>query len=274
MLKNIETVNDEVDYGAALGVEIPTSSEESVSQEPSTEENNGGEKSEVAEQTQVEEQKEEIPNEVWKKARLKAEREAEEKFRNSMADDEYLGATNPYTQKIIRTKQDQQEYLDMHAKEILKNNGLNEQMLQDLINNNPVIKEASELKSQMQMERGQAQIQSEIKKISELNPDIKTFEDIINLPNREKIDDLVINHGYALSDAYKLANFDELVSQKATVAKQQAINMAKGKSHLVPTDGTPSEDVVIPKETLDYYKAFMPELSYKEIKEHYAKSKK
>ena len=69
-------------------------------------------------------------------------------------------------------------------------------------------------------------------------------------------------------------NFDELINQKANVAKQQAINMAKGKSHLIPTDGTPSEDVVIPKETMEYYKAFMPELTLKEIKEHYTKNKK
>ena len=125
---DVESYND-VDFGVAFA-DDSESSVESETQEPSTE-TQGEENVEIANQ-QTEEV--EIPNEVWKKARLKAEREADakikkmqEQFNNSFADDEYLGKINPYTNKAIRTKQDQQEYLETYSKDTLKQNGLDEQ---------------------------------------------------------------------------------------------------------------------------------------------------
>lgn len=272
---DVESYND-VDFGVAFA-DDSESSVESETQEPSTE-TQGEENVELANQ-QTEEV--EIPNEVWKKARLKAEREADakikkmqEQFNNSFADDEYLGKINPYTNKAIRTKQDQQEYLETYSKDTLKQNGLDENIIQQMIDNNPVIQEAKALKAQMQQERGQSQLQKELEKVSELNPEVKTIEDFAKLSNFEEMDNLIRNRGFSLSEAYIQANYKELVGKQTAIAKQQAINAVKGKSHLTSTEGTAGEEIVVPKDTIEMYKALNPEMSLSEIKEDYAKRQK
>lgn len=272
---DVESYND-VDFGVAFA-DDSESSVESETQGPSTEEQ-GEENVEVANQ-QTEEV--EIPNEVWKKARLKAEREADakikkmqEQFNNSFADDEYLGKINPYTNKAIRTKQDQQEYLETYSRDTLKQNGLDENIIQQMIDNNPVIQEAKALKEQIQQERGQSQLQKELEKVSELNPEVKTIEDFAKLSNFEEMDNLIRNRGFSLSEAYIQANYKELVGKQTAIAKQQAINAVKGKSHLTSTEGTAGEEIVVPKDTIEMYKALNPEMSLSEIKEDYAKRQK
>lgn len=222
-----------------------------------------------------------IPNEVWKKARTKAEKEAQIKienakkeFMNTLADDDYIGKIDPYSGKIVKTKEDQQKYLESLANDSLKNAGLPEDTLKKLIESNPIIKQAELVTKQAQRERGQIQLNEQIKEISKLDPEIKTLEDIMKLPNRDKIDELVINNGYSLVDAYKVVNFDKLIENKATVVKQQTINSVKGKSHLTPAAGTGGDDVQVPRDVYQMYKDLNPNVTDEEIRKHYAKNRK
>lgn len=269
---------DDVDFGAAFASDSEGSGE-SEPQETSVE--TTGENVEKVEVADQQTEAEEIPNEVWKKARLKAEREyndklksMEEKFNNNFASDDYIGKVDPYTNKVIRTKADEQAYLDAFSRDTLKANGLDENMIQNMIDNNPVIQEAKMLKQQIQQERGQAQLQKEIEMIAELNPNIKTLEDFRKLPNIEELDNMIINRGMSLSEAYKLANFKELTERQSAVAKQQAINLAKGKSHLTSTEGNAGEEITVPKDVLELYKALNPEMSTADIRADYAKRHK
>ena len=143
-----------------------------------------------------------------------------------------------------------------------------------MIDNNPVIQEAKALKEQIQQERGQSQLQKELEKVSELNPEVKTIEDFAKLSNFEEMDNLIRNRGFSLSEAYIQANYKELVGKQTAIAKQQAINAVKGKSHLTSTEGTAGEEIVVPKDTIEMYKALNPEMSLSEIKEDYAKRQK
>ena len=269
---------DDVDFGAAFASDSEGSGE-SEPQETSVE--TTGENVEKVEVADQQTETEEIPNEVWKKARLKAEREyndklknMEEKFNNSFASDEYIGKVDPYTNKVIRTKADEQAYLDAFSRDTLKANGLDENIIQNMIDNNPVIQEAKMLKQQMQQERGQAQLQKEIEMISELNPNIKSLDDFRQLPNIDELNNLIINRGMSLSEAYKLANFKELTERQSAVAKQQAINLAKGKSHLTSTEGNSGEEITVPKDVLELYKALNPEMTTAQIRADYAKRHK
>lgn len=270
---------DDVDFGAAFATDDSEGSGESEPQETSVE--TTGENVEKVEVAAQQTETEEIPNEVWKKARLKAEREyndklknMEEKFNNNFASDEYIGKVDPYTNKVIRTKADEQAYLDAFSRDTLKANGLDENMIQNMIDNNPVIKEAKMLKQQIQQERGQAQLQKEIEMITELNPNIKSLDDFRQLPNIDELNNLIINRGMSLSEAYKLANFKELTERQSAVAKQQAINLAKGKSHLTSTEGNAGEEIIVPKDVLELYKALNPEMSAADIRADYAKRHK
>lgn len=51
---------------------------------------------------------------------------------------------------------------------------------------------------------------------------VKTFDDIAKLPNIDKIYDYV-NRGLTLNEAYKLANYGDVVSKTAQTAQQEAI---------------------------------------------------
>ena len=143
-----------------------------------------------------------------------------------------------------------------------------------MIDNNPVIQEARALKEQMQQERGKTQLQSQIELISELNPDIKSLEDFTKLPNIDEINNKIFNQNMSMLDAYITTNYKELLGKQNAKAKQQAINLAKGKSHLTSTEGASGDDIVVPKDTIEMYRALNPEMSLSEIKEDYAKRQK
>ena len=74
----------------------------------------------------------------------------------------------------------------------------------------------------------------------------------------------------SLVDSYKILNYG-----KATAAiQQQAINQAKGKSHLNPVNGvaTPNEGAEIPQSELAYWKEAFPDKNPAELKKLYNKT--
>jgi hypothetical protein len=75
-----------------------------------------------------------------------------------------------------------------------------------------------------QMER-EANITAAVSNFAEEFPDlgIKTFDDIANLPNIDKVYEYVNDKGLSLNDAYKLANYGDVIGRTATQAQQEAI---------------------------------------------------
>jgi hypothetical protein len=75
-----------------------------------------------------------------------------------------------------------------------------------------------------QMEK-EANINAAVSKFNEEFPElgIKTFDDIAKLPKVDKIYEYVSNYGLSLNDAYKLANYGDVVSKTAQTAQQEAI---------------------------------------------------
>jgi hypothetical protein len=75
-----------------------------------------------------------------------------------------------------------------------------------------------------QMER-EANVSTAVSKFSEEFPElgIKSFDDIAKLPNIDKMYEYVNSKGLSLNDAYKLANYGDVVTKTAQTAQQEAI---------------------------------------------------
>ena len=126
------------------------------------------------------------------------------------------------------------------------------------------------------LREGERELNEQIRQLSEIDPSIKTFDDICRMENFKSFDSLVRNNGLNFVDAYRLANFEKLSQKDAAATKQAAINAAKGKSHMVPTAGLTVNDGLeeIPASELPKWKAFFPEASAKELKEKYNRARK
>jgi hypothetical protein len=75
-----------------------------------------------------------------------------------------------------------------------------------------------------QMEK-EANITAAVSNFNEEFPDlgVKTFDDIAKLPNIDKMYEYVNSKGLSLNDAYKLANYGDVIGKTATQAQQEAI---------------------------------------------------
>ena len=191
----------------------------------------------------------------------------------------FAGYTNPITGKPVKTSQDYLEALDaqqrLETNRKLEESGISPEIIENAINNNPVVKQAQEILQRNQMEQAERSLQNDIAEITKLDASIKSVDDLGKQPYAQDLVRLV-NSGLGLLDAYKLANFDALVSRKSEASKQAAINQAKGKSHLSTTDGVSTSDELmdIPEKDIAKWRAFFPDASLKELKEKYNRTRK
>lgn len=217
-----------------------------------------------------------------------ARRQAEEQLREYQHQKELLdaefakrfeGYTNPITGQPVKTSKDYLEALDaqqrLETNRRLEENGINPAIIENAINNNPVVMQAQEILRMNQIEQAKISMQNDITEISKLDASIKTIDDLGNKPYAQ---DLIsyVNSGLSLIDAFKLANFESLINQKSEASKQAAINQAKGKAHLSATDSISNSDELldIPENEISKWKAFFPDASMKELKEKYNRTKK
>lgn len=241
---------------------------------------------ETAEQAEETERNKE-KDRIFAEARRIAEKKAKEDFEKQQAavDADYArkwkNYTNPETGKPILSAKDYFEAVEAEerakskeAMEIVKKKleeiGEDPNILDRMREEDPYVKQAKELVEQVEKEKASQELQANIKEIAKIDSSIKTLEDVAGLENFEYIVKLV-EKGNSLVEAYKLANFDKLVSKKQSAAEQAAINQAKSKSHLQKTGGVADTSTLvdIPEDELKELKGFFPELSATQLKQKY-----
>lgn len=240
-----------------------------------------------ADQTEQNDQNEELErnkekDRIYADARRVAEKKAKEEIEKQQArlDAEYAekfkGITNPETGKPILSAKDYIEAVEadkrVRAKAEMEKAGLDPNILEQLIAENPAVKQAQEYMARAQQEKAEQELQADIKEISKIDATIKSKEDLVKLDNFDEIVKLV-EKGNTLVEAYKLANFDKLVSKKQSAAEQAAINQAKSKSHLQKTGGVADTSTLvdIPEKDISEWKKAYPNLSASQLKEKYNK---
>ena len=113
----------------------------------------------------------------------------------------------------------------------------------------------------------EALIQSQLRQISELDPEVKSLEDLTHTERYGQLYALV-RRGYTLLDAYKLANFDRLTRRAELAAAQRYRNALDGVRHLTATQ-TRGAGCPVPADVAAQYRALNPGISDGEIARHY-----
>lgn len=216
-------------------------------------------------------------NAAYANMRRKAEAQAQARFDSEIAQ-LCEGYVHPITQKPITSLAEYKDALyqqeRLAAEEQLKESGLDASAIDNLIANNPVIKQAQAVIAQSQQVEAERRLQSDFEIVKTLDPSIKTMNDI---PNLNYIANVLQSNPYmSLVDAYKLVNFDTLMNNAKAGAKQGAINQIKGKSHLTGVDSlsNESDEIEIPQAELRSLKEAFPSKTDAELKKLYNKTLK
>ena len=215
-------------------------------------------------------------NAIYAQARRAAERRME--GINSRVSRRFGNMKNPETGQPIRTAEDYFDALEaqerVNARRQIEERGVDPALIDQMISNNPVIRQAQEVLHENTMREGERELSEQIQQISAIDPLVKSLADIAKMETFPQFD-AYVRRGLSLPEAYRLANFESLSQRDAAASRQAAINAAKGKSHLSPIGGGMGEAshmVEIPNEELGLWQEVYPELSYKELREKYNKS--
>lgn len=218
-----------------------------------------------------------------------ARRRAEEELKQYKANEDAEYARrfgdyeNPITHQPIRSKKDYFDALDAQEKlrrdQELQDKGIDPRMFEDMVNrqvnNNPVVLQAQMVMQQTRDREVASAIEEDVKAITSLNPNLKSLDDIQNLPDFGQMVAMCQTNGIRLKDAYKLTHFDELMAGKTASAKQAALNTMNGTSHLNQTDSLANADngeVEIPANEVAQWKRAFPHLSAAELRKKYNQS--
>ena len=181
---------------------------------------------------------------------------------------------NPETGQPIRSAQDYYEAMAaqerMNAREQMQQNGIDPNMIDNLIANSPVVRQAQAATAELNNYRAQQKLEADYKEILALDPSLNGVEDILNDPSMPLMAERVAQ-GMSLVDAYKIVNFDKVFNSKEAAVKQQTINQVKGKNHLSTgaAVNVSSDLEDIPANMLEDFKDRFPEKSPKELKALY-----
>ena len=241
------------------------------------------EEQQLAEGSEAEIQSDE-ENAKYAAARRRAEQEFAKRQRESdlAFERRFAGYTNPITGQPIRSQKDYFDALDAQEKlqmeQSLQSGSVTADELNSYIekqiNNNPAILQAQQIIEATKQLEIQNRLENDVKEIQKLDSSVKSIDDILNKDNAAAMIQYVNDHNVSLADAYKMFNYDALVSQMTAGAKQATINSMKNTQHLNQTNGISNSDdggVDIPSEELPQWKRAFPDCSMKELKAKYNK---
>ena len=217
-------------------------------------------------------------NAAFAAARRRAEAQAAQRMqaeKDALVQRMLSGQINPYTNRPFSTEAEYNDYLQRFEAEQrdqqLQQAGLDANLLNRMIENNPAVQQARQMTARMQQQEGQRALEAQPAEIAKLDPSVTDMATLVKHPNFADFDARV-RQGYSLIDAFKLANYDQLTGKKPTAANQQALNAVNGENDLNATKGAGSgEDIVVPEETMESYRRFFPNWTKQQIIEDYTK---
>ena len=209
-----------------------------------------------------------------KMARQQCQAEEAARVKQSKIDAEYARRfghlRNPETGLPIQTQEDYLAAIDAQEKQIaenqLKQSGVDPSIINQMIANNPAIRQAQELIAQAHHNEVMNQINNDVAMISQMDPSIKTLGDV-----PPEVIQLSMSTNMSIVNAYKVINYGKVSSAKQEAIQQAAINQAKGKQHMTPMNGisTPETGVDIPDSELAMWKETFPDKSMADLKKLY-----
>lgn len=259
------TTTEEVTTDADMSADVEDT--QSVENPEPAEQGESQETTEAPEQEPEQQQPVDV-NAIAAAARRKSE--AEMRARDAEYARRFGHLKNPKTGEPIRSERDYLAALDaqeeMKTKEQLQQSGVDPSVLDNFINNNPVIRQAQAVIEQSKQQAAFSQINADIAELGKLDPAITSLDTVP--PN---VIQYSMDRNINLVDAYKILNYGKVNSEQQAAITQQAINQAKGKNHLNPVNGIAVKDtsVDIPQSELARWQEYFPDKSAAELKKLY-----
>lgn len=214
----------------------------------------------------------------------RARQEEQEKFKKrEKAFFTRAGLKNPYKDnKPLENFEDFEEwYAAQKSHELeqdLQAGKLTPEGLQEVLQSLPQIRQVQALAEQMQQQKEQSQteqfqqqIAEELRQIHKLDPTVKEIGDILRMETGAEFARYVKEKGLSFLEAFKLANSDQIAQRRAERQAQRALQAVTSKSHLVPTKGSTEDNIAVPQEVAEMYRAMDPSLSAQDIQREYNK---
>lgn len=132
------------------------------------------------------------------------------------------------------------------------------------------ISAAQNTANEAEFEKLKAVQDRQVKLIAQIDPGIKTFEDLLDIPEYEAFAAYVKDNNLSWQDAYRLAAAARLGAKSAAAERQRTLNNFTGKSHMSQDGGRGGEGVDMPKSIEDGYRLVDPTLTHEQCLKKYA----
>ena len=116
----------------------------------------------------------------------------------------------------------------------------------------------------------EAALNRQLEQLSRLDPEIRTVEDLMALPDREGLL-RQMERGLSLTEAYILTHFDRLRARQTEAGRQAARNEAEAKRHLAAAAPRGPGARPVPAEVREMYRMLLPDATEAEIRAHYGR---
>lgn len=223
-------------------------------------------------------------------ARQEEQQKAQEAMRNLFAQ---AGMRNTFTGEPITSQQEfeawQTQFRNDQLQKQLAEGKLTVEGLNALVEEHPVVKQAKQTMAAQalvpaaaspsgeaspnaaQQAADAARIQAEMVEISKLDPSVKTLGDILNSPTGKEFYSYV-QKGYSFLDAFRVANFERLTTEKAQAARQQAQLNDRGKGHMTGAGNSRGSGAIsVPADVMAMFRTFNPNATEAEAQAYYNK---
>lgn len=123
-----------------------------------------------------------------------------------------------------------------------------------------------------QDERGRLRLDGQLREIGELDGDIRSLDDLMDMDDYREIYERV-QKGLSLTEAFKLTRYDALMEKAAERAARQARQEAASKGHLRSLAGGAGHDGpdAVPAEVAAQFRLAKPGITEAEIRKKYRK---
>lgn len=220
----------------------------------------------------IKESQQKLIDEAVSKA-LKDQQEQTKKIMDSFVVS--LGLKSPHDNKPITTVEELTEYRKQadraQLEKDLKTGKITPEHIKKIVADMPELQPEKEDKAPDEDPQVKAAIEADIKRISELDPSIKSIEDFVKMENHDRFYELV-KRGNNFYDAFCMANMDKLVEMKAKAEARKRANLANSKKHMTSKSSRGQGAVTVPPDVMAYYRELMPDATEAEIQKHYNKT--
>lgn len=288
---------EEINFDDVFSFDEPAEEPEETAEEETADEED------MEEDVSEEEGQSDEENAKYAAARRKAEKErdiAVERARTEerqavMAEVEKriarMQMNDPYAGKVVSNLDDLESYHSHLSgekeKEImdeLKEYGFDEGRIKEIVDTlvaaRPEVRQAGEamerlnkLEEKAQQEHLNNIFESEMEKIREIDPTIRTAEDLFASENEAAMTAL-IKKNYSISDAYFIANREKLMERAASAGAQQTRNNAANKGHLNSSSPHGTGGITVPEDVMSEFRLINPNASDDEIRAFYQRDLK